>query len=51
MIRVIGLHPEGVPVDYGFQEGTIESVRKIMEQNGYKIYSIQKEDSEDASFS
>jgi hypothetical protein len=50
MIRVFALHPEGVPVDYGFQEGTVESVSKIMEENGYKIYSIKEEgDSEDAS--
>jgi hypothetical protein len=40
---VIGLKPPGIPFDAGFKEGTVESVRKTLEDAGCKIYTIREE--------
>ena len=48
MIRVTGFDGNGIPRDVGFQEGTIDEIRKTLEEElGWKILYIGYEETKE----
>ena len=47
MVRVTGFDGDGMPRDVGFEEGTIDEIRKTLEELGWKILYIGYEETKE----